>query len=264
MAAGAGLRALRAAVFTAVCVALSAGGHVFGGGGPVSLLALAAGFAVVFAVSTALAGRERSLPGIVGLTAFGQLGLHSLFALGGGHHPPPRSGALETAQRLLCHEQVGHQLSEAQAQHLVRQAGLQVAPSSVHAAHNAVLDGALTPLECLRSAARVAFTAFDVPMLLGHLVVALLVGWLLRRGEAALWRLARLPAQAACVADEVLALRALRAAVCYVRALQAGLPRPVVVRGGCPTARRRPLRSALVAHCVPARGPPADELTLAA
>ena len=265
MAAGWGLRVLRAAVFTAVCVVLSAAGHTLAGGGRVPPATLAIGFAAVLAASTALAGKERSLPGIAALSAVGQLGLHTLFALGAGHgpQPAPEGGARDLAQRLLCNEQAVAGMSQADAQRVVEQAGLQAAPAA-QSAHAAPLAGVDTPLECLRSAARVALGAFDAPMLLGHLLVALVIGWLLRRGEAALWRLTRLPEQAARFADEVFALRALRAALVYAGALRTGLLLPAV--GRAPRAERAepPPRSVLLAYSVHTRGPPQGRLTLAA
>ncbi|WP_026328618.1 hypothetical protein [Streptomyces sulphureus] len=268
MAAGWGLRVLRAAVFTAVCVVLSAAGHTLAGGGHVPPATLAVGFAAVLVASTALAGRERSLPGIAALSAVGQLGLHTLFALGVGHspQPAPEGGARDLAQRLLCNEQAVAGMSQAEAQRVVEQAGLQAAPAaqSAHAAHTAPLAGVETPLECLRSAARVALGAFDAPMLLGHLLVAVAIGWLLRRGEAALWRLTRLPEQAARFADEVFALRALRAALVYAGALRTGRLLPAV--GRAPRAERAepPPHSVLLAHSVHTRGPPEGCLILAA
>ncbi|RBL79430.1 hypothetical protein DDE05_58000, partial [Streptomyces cavourensis] len=80
--AGAGLRLMRAAVFTAVCVVLSAAGHSFAAGAPVPAWTLLAGFLGVLAVASALAGRERSLRSIAGALAGGQLVLHVLFAYG--------------------------------------------------------------------------------------------------------------------------------------------------------------------------------------
>ncbi|MDG4864185.1 hypothetical protein P8605_39195, partial [Streptomyces sp. T-3] len=80
--AGEDLRLLRAAVFAAVCVVLSAGGHALASCAAVPLWTLAAGFVAVLAVAAPLAGRARSMPGIAGGLAIGQLGLHVLFGLG--------------------------------------------------------------------------------------------------------------------------------------------------------------------------------------
>ncbi|WP_346096146.1 hypothetical protein [Streptomyces olivaceiscleroticus] len=63
----------------------------------------------------------------------------------------------------------------------------------------------------------------SLPMLLGHLLAALIAGWLLRRGEAALWRLVRLSAPAAREATAAASMGALRTALRLVHALCAGL-----------------------------------------
>ncbi len=103
-------------------------------------------------------------------------------------------------------------------------------------------------------------------MLLAHLLAALAAGWLLRRGEAALWRLVRLSAPAAreaSAAAEAL-VGALRGALALVRALCAGLlatdVRPVA-RFSYGDDQARPQELALQ-HSVVRRGPPA--LALAA
>ncbi len=62
----------------------------------------------------------------------------------------------------------------------------------------------------------------SLPMLLGHLLAALALGWLLRRGEAALWRLVRLSAPAAREVAAQALVGALRGALTLVRALLAG------------------------------------------
>src|SRR5213595_1120647 len=79
------LRLLRAAVFAAVCVMLSAAGHVLGSTATVPLWTLSLGFLAVFCVALPLAGRERSLPGIAATLGAGQIALHSLFGLGQQH-----------------------------------------------------------------------------------------------------------------------------------------------------------------------------------
>ena len=72
-------------MFAAVCVVLSAGGHVLASCAAVPLWTLGVGFLAVFAVAAPLAGRERSLPGIAAALAAGQLGLHALFGLASTH-----------------------------------------------------------------------------------------------------------------------------------------------------------------------------------
>ena len=289
MAAGMDLRLLRAAVFAAVCVALSAAGHTVAAGSSLPLWALAAGFAASFALAVPLAGRERSLPGITAVLAAGQLVLHTLFACGGRTHQAAhgagggsgeRSPVVEFATRLICGDpSASLGLSEARARRIVSDAGISPADvaqragqpggagaattgADAHAAHGAhagqqsagLVD---SPLDCLRGAARSALTTLDVPMLLGHLVAAVLLGLLLRRGEAALWRLVRLSAQAAVAADELLTLRALRAAIGYARLMCCELLLETPVPPGAESARDDAVpRSVVLQHSVQRRGPP--------
>ncbi|WP_431980633.1 hypothetical protein [Streptomyces qinglanensis] len=291
MTAGADLRLLRAAVFAAVCVTVSAAGHVLAAGTVLPFGTLTLGFGCVFAVAVALAGRERSLPGIAGLLALGQVALHLVFSMG-SHRPhagaaaaapgaPQPDGIQALAGKLLCHGG-GAPLSDAEARRVVVDAGLDpqtaaatsgtgsAAGSAAHAAHETAAAGAFpgTPLDCLHEAARAAAGLLDVPMLFGHLCAALLLGWMLRRGEAALWRLVRLSSGAAAVAEDLVAARALRTALAFVRALHNGLlprvpARPVPERPEDETAPP----SSLLQHSVHRRGPPArqaDAFALAA
>jgi hypothetical protein len=269
MTAGADLRVLRAAVFTAVCVVLSAAGHLLAEHETLPPWTLAAAFGAVFLlVALPLAGRERSLPGIAATLAAGQLSLHTLFSYGqhaamathttatGGH------SVVATAGRLLCG---GHpeSLTPAQARRIVSLAGLPTHGTG-HAAHPAAVHGPEGVVRCLESAVHCALAMLTVPMLLGHLLAALAAGWLLRRGDAALWRLVRLSAEAA---EEWVTVRALRAALYCVRALLDGLlPGAELphVRAAAP-APRPPARTHL-RHALQRRGPPAttDRLALAA
>ncbi|WP_037869801.1 hypothetical protein, partial [Streptomyces sp. SPB074] len=174
--AGAGLRLLRAAVFTAVCVALSALGHSTASGAGVPLWSLVLGFLLVLLVVCPLAGRERSLPGIAALLATGQLGLHALFGL--GQHDmvmgaAPDSAA-ERAARLVCGAGASS-LSPLEGHRILATAGL----DDPAAAHGHTGMGVLPSL----------------PMLLLHLLAALVAGWLLRHGERSLFGLVRLSGQ---------------------------------------------------------------------
>ncbi|WP_416955787.1 hypothetical protein [Streptomyces sp. Agncl-13] len=74
-------RAIRAAVFAAVCVLLAALGHVMMSGNHVPGWALAAGFVSTGATGWCLAGRERGLPLIVTVVVAAQTVLHSAFSL---------------------------------------------------------------------------------------------------------------------------------------------------------------------------------------
>ncbi|MFG2129752.1 hypothetical protein ACGFNV_18390 [Streptomyces sp. NPDC048751] len=81
MTTGWGARAVRAAVFAAVCVLLAALGHVMMSGVHVPWWTLAAAFGVTGAAGWGLAGRERGLPLIVSVVVAAQTALHSAFSL---------------------------------------------------------------------------------------------------------------------------------------------------------------------------------------
>ncbi|MBT2509773.1 hypothetical protein J7I98_28655 [Streptomyces sp. ISL-98] len=267
--AGAGPRLLRTAVFTAVCVALSATGHVMASCATVPWWTIALGCAAVFAVVAPLAGRARSLPAIATALTCGQLALHVLFGLG-QHNPALQSAATDTSLRMLAAKLLcgagALPLSTAEARRIVTEAGID--PASVqaaqqhltHAAHASHTANAAQQSEAVANAGLFP----TLPMLLGHMLAAVAAGWLLRRGEAALTRLVLLSAHG--VAEGAL-VRSLRAALALVRSLRAGLP-------GAPAQRRRALRTPFLAplrppgealqHTVIRRGPPSAALVLAA
>ncbi|PKV86821.1 hypothetical protein [Streptomyces sp. TLI_146] len=269
--AGAGLRLLRAAVFAAVCVVLSALGHVLAACATVPWWTLLAGFLGVFAIAAPLAGRERSLPSIAGALAAGQLGLHTLFGI--GQHTAAASGngatgdtsLLRLAAKLVCGPAASAQLTASDARRIVTDAGLRPPSGGASAAHGP-MAGMPGMADSASAHSAVAGLLPSLPMLLGHLLAALLTGWLLRRGEAALFRLVRLSAQAATTAAEGACARSLRAALGFVRALLAGLPGAPGHGPRLPLARlAAPLPPAgeALQHSVIRRGPPAV-FTLAA
>ncbi|MEU0136790.1 hypothetical protein ABZ172_22580 [Streptomyces sp. NPDC006296] len=253
--AGAGMRLLRTAVFTAVCVVLAAAGHGLAAGMTVPGWSLLAGFAGVFAAAALLAGRERTLPSITAALAAGQLVLHVLFGLG-RHMPAAAAGSgddalIRFAAGLVCGAGPA-QLNAGEAHRIVATAGLDpaaVAQGHVHGAPGAAASAADPSL-----LADLVSGLPGLPMLLGHLLAALATGWLLRRGEIALFRLATLSAQGGRQLAAGARLRALRAAMALVRVLRAGLP------GRTPTGPRT-LRSAVDAP-VPATGDPLQHMVI--
>ncbi|WP_406464384.1 hypothetical protein OH768_51405 [Streptomyces sp. NBC_01622] len=74
-------RAIRAAVFAAVCVVLASLGHVMMSGHHVPAWAMSAGLVVTGAAGWCLTGRERGLPLIVTVVVVSQTMLHSAFSL---------------------------------------------------------------------------------------------------------------------------------------------------------------------------------------
>jgi hypothetical protein len=261
---GVRLRILRAAVFAAVCVVLSGAGHTLASCAAVPLWALGAGFLAVLAVTAPLAGRERSLPGIAAVLAAGQTVLHTLFGLG-QHGTAAVTGAaadaalVERAARLVCGTTAAA-LSPAQAQRILADARLLPAGGAGAGAHPSH-----DPADALSTTAgSTASLLPSLPMLLGHVLAALAVGWVMRHGDLALLRLVRLSAHGV---TEGALVRSLRGALALVRALCAGLP-GAPVTGPCPPraallAPPEPRTTALQ-HTVIRRGPPAAAFALAA
>lgn len=254
--AGADLRILRAAVFTAVCVVLSAGGHMLASCATVPLWTLGAGCAVLFAAVAPLAGRERSLPGIAVVLGVGQIALHAVFALGQRTtQQTPATGDSEggvtaMAGRLLCGSGPVR-LDTATAHRIVTHAGID--PGTVGSAPSRPGPEAMHLDSLLPS----------LPMALGHLLAALAVGWLLRRGEVAVWRAVRLSADGARGVAEAALVRALRAALRLVRALRAGQGEPLgasVRRPRTPERDECAAETLVLQHSVIRRGPPRFDL----
>ncbi|MFE6728533.1 hypothetical protein ACFVDN_11665 [Streptomyces californicus] len=273
--AGAGLRLMRAAVFTAVCVVLSAAGHAFAARTAVPAWTLLVAFLGVFGVAAFLAGRERTLPSIVGALAGGQVLLHGLFAYGSHSAAPAASTGtggdsplIRFAAGLVCGEGPAG-LNAADAHRIVSSAGID--PSTLPGAHGHLAAGGAGAAQAASAGgdgasgfAQVcaAVTAMlpSPQMLLAHVLVALATGWLLRRGEIALFALARLSAHGAQALAAGARLRSLRAALALVRALRAG-ERGSVTAG--PRVPRTfddvplPTPGDPLQHLVIRRGPPA-------
>ncbi|WP_030807713.1 MULTISPECIES: hypothetical protein [unclassified Streptomyces] len=196
------LRALRAALFTALCVSLSAGSHVLLSRMPLPLTTVAALCAAVFALAYALAGRERGywriaallLPLELAADLVFSLGQHTCYGAAGG----PVAGPLRSlGVDLLC------------------------GGGSVGAPFLRLTDEPSVPASAW------------LLLLAAHLAVGLLAAGWLRRGEAALAQLLG----AVCA----VAFRPLLIAVAVI-GTTAARPRPVPasVRTG-PRARAVPL-----------------------
>lgn len=220
---GTHLRAVRAALFTAIVVTLSTASHVLLSRAPLPLGTVAAIAAAVFLLAYALAGRERGFGRIAALlipleltadTVF-TAGQHACYGRAGGPVAGPlRSVGLD----VLCGGEVGSPLA--------RMAGTtgtdQVASVLAHAHPE---------------------TAW---LLLGaHVGVGLLAAAWLRRGERALAQL--LGAMAATTFRPLL----LAAAARTVR--PAAAPAPRLPRT---TRRTAPARDLLLTHSLGRRGPP--------
>ncbi|MFD6026749.1 hypothetical protein [Streptomyces griseoluteus] len=267
------VRLLRAAVFAAVCVVLAAAGHTTASCANVPLWTLGAGFAGSLLVMAPLAGRARSVPAIAALLALGQVALHTLFGLG-QHAAQPmasmgtaHSGAaddemVQRAAQLLCGSGPAT-LTPGHAYRLLLDARLidasgRLTGQAATGGHASGMAG--SPAGSVPS----ALSLLSLPMLLGHLLAALALGWLLRRGDLAVLRLVELSTHG--VAEGAL-VRSLRAALALTRALYAGL---LPATGPAPRPRRAerdeaPVpQAAALQHSVIRRGPPADAFRLAA
>ncbi|NJQ02417.1 hypothetical protein [Streptomyces zingiberis] len=218
---GVRLRAVRAAVFTAVCLLLSTAAHVLLSGAPLPPVPVAAVTAGVFLLAYGLAGRERGFRSIAALLVPLELAADTVFTTGQhacyGASGGPVAGPLRTlGVDLLC---TGGGLG---------------APLARMTAH----DGAV-PLPAPGGAA--------APWLLlaAHVAVGLLAAAWLGHGEAALGRLLR-----------ALAASAFRPLLLALAAQPAGAPaRPRVARG-----REREVageRLPMLVYSVVRRGPPA-------
>ncbi|MGW6709903.1 hypothetical protein ACWGDE_34135 [Streptomyces sp. NPDC054956] len=218
---GVGLRGLRAALFSAFVVLLSAGSHVLMSRAPLPPSLVGGAFAAVFAIAYALAGRERGLGPIAGLLVPLELAADTVFTTGQHLCYGPAGGPVSGPLRALGLDYlcggpaVGGPLAEA--------------------------GGAADPAALL-AAAPGPWTPW---LLLGaHVSVGLLASVWLRHGERALGRL--LSAAAAC------AFRPLRLASAKVVA--AFGPAPRRASGPAPAGSRA--RTRFPAHSVGRRGPP--------
>ncbi|MFB6887921.1 hypothetical protein ACFCX4_01220 [Kitasatospora sp. NPDC056327] len=252
------LRLARAVPFALVCTLIAAAGHALAGGGDVAPPALATGFAALLVLAAGLGGRERSLGAIAGALVAGQFGLHLLFHFAGGHAAggaagahhggPPGSGPLtlpQVAGRLIC--------NEARPGTLI---GLPGSPTAEQLVAGAGLDPQAYAAPPWWQGGVLGMTP---SMLAGHLAAALVAGWWLRRGEAALWRLLRITATAARTHWAAPLRTAFALAAVLLRGLFGPPAGPVRRRAGRGGDDPLPAAAAL-RHSVVRRGPPAGAL----
>jgi hypothetical protein len=212
------LRALRAALFAALCVTLSSTSHVLMSHTPLPLTVVGGAFGGVFALAYLLGGRrERGFWPIAGLMVPLELAVDTLFTAGQQACYGPAGGPVTGSwwsfhETFLCSGgQVGPQLS-------------------------AVPGGA--------TAAQMPSTVLPWLLLAVHVSVGLLASWWLRRGEAALHRVLRSVAAAA--------FRPLLLAAAARTGLTAA---PRRVRPAARTSAG-PLAARPLLHSVVRRGPP--------
>lgn len=225
-----GVRTVRAVVFTALCVTLSAGAHVLLSGEPLPLVPLLAVCAFVFVPAFGLAGREREYGRIAALLVPLELlsdtvftsGQHACYGQAGG----PVTGPLRSVGvDLMCG---GGSLGSPLAR-----------MTAVHGGHGAaVLPSPTGPW---------------APWLLlaAHVGVGLAGAAWLRRGEAAVARLLRAASTRAAQAGWPLRLAAAAAARFGAYGAPVTAPAPPAA------SARQPHPAPLLLHSVARRGPPA-------
>jgi hypothetical protein len=218
---------VRAALFTALVVTLSAASHVLLSSAPLPLTTVAALGAAVFAVAYVLAGERERGPGrIAALLIPLELAADTVFTTG----------------QYTCYGQVGGPVTgplHSMGVDLLCGGGDVGAPL----ARMAVRDRVLLELP--------VSTATPWLLLAVHIAVGLLAAAWLHRGEAALAGLLR--------AAAVLSFRPLLIAVAVVAAAEAPVGRTTR-----PAPREYAARDRLLAHSVGRRGPPCSALALAA
>ncbi|MGH6657568.1 MAG: hypothetical protein ACRDVE_20475 [Actinocrinis sp.] len=224
------LRGVRAAVFAAACVGVSAAGHMWMSRAAVPLWALLVAVLAVGADAYILAGRQRGFASIAGLMLAGEFGLHLLFALAqpstGG--PVPSISAMPGMQGMPT--MPGMVMPDPSQRSAWRYGGGLTA-TGTSPGHGAMASMSAMPGHGLAG------------MIAVHAAAGLLCAWWLRRGEAAVFRLLRALAQLAAML------------LVIVRPGAQLVPDPrIPVPDGCdenPAAGRR-----LLLHAVVRRGPP--------
>ncbi|WP_406086153.1 hypothetical protein [Streptomyces virginiae] len=226
------IRATRAAIFAAMCVALGAIGHSYMSGTDIPFFGLLGAFGVTGGFAWLAAGRRRGPVGITAAVLSVQGALHLVFSGSAaakpfaapapmhGHHPVPAADA-------------GAMAAEA--------------PGTADLAHMAGATG-MAGTTGMNDMADMAGHG-GAGMIAAHVLAALLCAAWLARGEAAVFRLARVLATAA-----LHAARPLARALALVRARVAAVPAPPVLPARYERPRR--LRGAVHAHAVVRRGPP--------
>ncbi|MBQ0987486.1 hypothetical protein KBZ10_23790 [Streptomyces sp. F63] len=195
MTAGWCSRAIRTAVFAAVCVLLAALGHVMMSGSGVPAWTLAAGLAATGAAGWGLAGRERGLPLIVTVVVAAQTALHTAFSLAqpaSGAAPSAATGGAGPTTGPTTGRTAEHGMEHA-VDHAVAQCGGLATPGPVvpgPAEPDSLLlrtAEALTPGHTGHS----ADGSSSLGMFAAHLLAAVLCGLWLAYGEKAAFRILR-------------------------------------------------------------------------
>ncbi|MEU4269769.1 hypothetical protein [Streptomyces sp. NPDC026092] len=250
-------RGIRAAVFAAACVLLTATGHVLMSDTSVPWWALAAAFAVTGGAAWWLADRERGPVGVTAATVAAQAALHTCFSLAqgatwapgswlsyltGGASGPATATTASTHTAHTSHTVLGHDhMAHATMGHTTMGRD----PMGYASTGQSAMGGGPMDLSTMDLTPMSGHDMADMSasgMLAAHLFAALLCGLWLAHGERAAFRV----------------LRALAALVLAPLRLVLHLPapphRPRIRARRHERARR--LRQLLLAHVLTSRGPP--------
>ncbi|WP_405907202.1 MULTISPECIES: hypothetical protein [unclassified Streptomyces] len=246
MTAGRCSRALRAAVFAAVCVLSAVQGHAMASGFEVPWWALVAGAVATGGTAWALAGRERGLFAVGSVTVAAQVLLHSLFSLAQAVVRPEGADGASLAGRwasyLLCSPAgtgTDTHGGQATAAHSMSHDMADMSSMSMSGMDGM---GSMGSMGSMAHAGHVMDGMSPMGMLAAHLVTALLCGLWLAHGERAAFRI--------------------------LRVLAGWLVAPLRLLLRLPTPPHRPrvrarrnhsvhaLRQLLLVHAITSRGPP--------
>ncbi|MFK0227440.1 hypothetical protein ACIQUL_16920 [Streptomyces sp. NPDC090303] len=251
-------RAVRAAMFAAVCVLLAALGHILMSGHAVPGRTLGAGLAGTLAVAWALGGRERGLLAVTSAAVAVQSALHLAFswsqsaagalpggAAGAGH------GGMATAPMTMPHTGMDPMTMPHMAMGSMDMGHMGHLGHMDHAASASMVMGHLAAAPSAAGSAGHDMTDMtsSAGMLAAHLLAALLSGLWLAYGERAVFRLLR---AAPTGLLRPLGLPGLLGLLLAVAPPAADRPR---VRRARPGAGRVP-RRLLLARALLTRGPP--------
>ncbi|MFD4787076.1 hypothetical protein ACFWN1_08390 [Streptomyces sp. NPDC058459] len=230
-------RAVRAAMFAAVCVSLAVVGHVATSGTGLSWPVLILAAAGVTLTGWLVAGRERGHFAVISLTLAVQACLHVSFTV--AQSSRPASSAMSPQHRghlFLC--------GNATPQQAQRAYDLAVESGMTHSTHRPAAHGGMTTPSGTGGMHHMDGMTGTVSwgMLAAHVVAALLCGLWLAQGERVAFRLLRLFAERAFVP---------------LRLVLAVPPLPAACLRPCrPATTVRRLRSWLLVHALAIRGPP--------
>ncbi|MEU1071324.1 MULTISPECIES: hypothetical protein [unclassified Streptomyces] len=230
-------RAVRAAMFAALCVLLTALGHALMSRTPVPWWALGCGFAATGATAWALAGRERGFASVVAVAVGAQVVLHELFSWA--------QNTVRPAAPPMDARMPGMRVSGMPMDHM---------DHMDHMGHMAPMDGmgrmgpmghmdSLGPMDSLgHGMTGMPLGMSSTGMLAAHLLAALFCGLWLAHGERAAFRILR-----SFTGWLFAPLRLV---------LTVAPPRPARPRAR-PERTTRRLRRLLLVHAITSRGPPA-------